>query len=106
MRPVSRTLAVAITLATIGIGTAFAQANPPAGSNPATRGDRTSFFYGPLSGKPQESGIGNSLNTNQIGRPKGNPGAVTPVPEPSQWAMMLAGLALVGFIVKRRNGAR
>jgi hypothetical protein len=26
---------------------------------------------------------------------------VTPVPEPSQWAMMLAGLALVGFVVRR-----
>ena len=30
---------------------------------------------------------------------------ITPVPEPSQWAMMLAGLALVGFIV-RRNAKR
>jgi hypothetical protein len=28
---------------------------------------------------------------------------VTPVPEPSQWAMMLAGLALVGFIVRRSS---
>jgi len=26
---------------------------------------------------------------------------VTPVPEPSQWAMMLAGLALVGFMARR-----
>ena len=105
MRPVHRTLAIAVSLATIGIGAAFAQATPPAGANPAGRGDRTSFFYGPLSGK-QDTGLGNSLNTNQIGRPKTNHGAVTPVPEPSQWAMMLAGLALVGFIVKRRNGAR
>jgi hypothetical protein len=28
---------------------------------------------------------------------------VTPVPEPSEWAMMLAGLALVGFIVRRNS---
>lgn len=28
---------------------------------------------------------------------------ITPVPEPSQWAMMLAGLALVGFIVRRNS---
>jgi hypothetical protein len=25
------------------------------------------------------------------------------VPEPSQWALMLAGLALVGFIVRRNS---
>ena len=29
--------------------------------------------------------------------------AFAPVPEPSEWAMMLAGLALVGFIVKRNS---
>ncbi|HUP29067.1 MAG TPA: PEPxxWA-CTERM sorting domain-containing protein [Usitatibacter sp.] len=28
---------------------------------------------------------------------------MTPVPEPSQWAMMIAGLALVGFIVRRNR---
>jgi hypothetical protein len=28
---------------------------------------------------------------------------VTPVPEPGQWAMMLAGLALVGWIVRRNS---
>ncbi len=31
-------------------------------------------------------------------------GAVTPVPEPSAYAMMLAGLAVVGFALKRRRG--
>jgi hypothetical protein len=31
-------------------------------------------------------------------------GAVTPVPEPSAYAMMLAGLAVVGFALKRRKG--
>jgi hypothetical protein len=29
--------------------------------------------------------------------------SVTPVPEPGQWAMMLAGLALVGWIVRRNT---
>jgi PEP-CTERM motif len=29
--------------------------------------------------------------------------AVTPVPEPSEWAMMLAGLAAVGFVARRRG---
>jgi hypothetical protein len=31
-------------------------------------------------------------------------GAVTPVSEPSAYAMMLAGLAVVGFALKRRRG--
>jgi len=31
-------------------------------------------------------------------------GAVTPVPEPSAYAMMLAGLAVVGFALKRGKG--
>ena len=36
-------------------------------------------------------------------RPTGRVGPVTPVPEPGEWAMMLAGLALVGFIVRRNS---
>jgi PEP-CTERM motif len=105
MKPIHRTLAVAVSLATLGIGAAYAQGTTTTG-NPAQRGQRDSFFYGPLSGKPSGETLGDTLNTNQIGRPKANHSAVTPVPEPDQWAMMLAGLALVGFIVKRRNGAR
>lgn len=104
MRPIHRTLAIALSLACLGIGAASAQTATSAGNNPAQRGSHSSFFYGPLSGK--QDGISNPLNTNAIGRGKINRGVVTPVPEPSEWAMMLAGLALVGFIVKRRNGAR
>jgi len=104
MKPIFRTLAVGITFATLGIGAAHAQATQTAGNNPAQRGAHDSFFYGPLNGKPSSDVLGNG--NDMIKRPKGNAGAVTPVPEPSQWAMMLAGLALVGFIVKRRNGAR
>ena len=104
MKPIFRTLAVALTIGSLGIGAAYAQAT--AGNNPAQRGARDSFFYGPLNGKPTDV-LGNSGN-QFIKRPKdgSRAGAVTPVPEPSQWAMMLAGLALVGFIVKRRNNAR
>jgi hypothetical protein len=104
MKPILRTLAIALTVGSLGIGAAFAQANPGAGNNPAQRGARDSFFYGPLNGKPTDALGGNQF----IKRPKegSRAGAVTPVPEPSQWAMMLAGLALVGFIVKRRNNAR
>lgn len=105
MRPIHRTLAIALSLASIGIGAAFAQTTATSGGhNPAQRAPRDSFFFGPLSGK--QDGISAPLNTSQIGRGKANRGIVTPVPEPSEWAMMLAGLALVGFIVKRRNGAR
>lgn len=99
MRPI-RTLALALTVATLGFGSAYAQSTA-AGANPAARGSHDSFFYGPLNGKPQADTLSNDL----IKRPKGN-NIVTPVPEPSQWAMMLAGLALVGVIVKRRNNAR
>lgn len=107
MRPMHRTLAVALTIASLGIGTAYAGSTASPGANPAQRGDHNSFFYGPLNGKPQDGVLANSLGNELIKRPKGNgAGAVTPVPEPSQWAMMLAGLALVGFIVKRRNDAR
>jgi hypothetical protein len=108
MRPIFRTLAVALTFATLGSGVAYAQGHgTAAGPNPAQRGPRDSFFYGPLNGGPQGQVLGNSLGNELIKRPKGNgAGAVTPVPEPSEWAMMLAGLALVGFIVKRRNDAR
>ena len=100
----NRYLAVAVSLAALGAGTAFAQ-TPTAGANPAQRGAHDSFFYGPLNASRPET-LNNGLDTNQIGRPKTNRGAVTPVPEPSQWAMMLAGLALVGVIVKRRNAQR
>jgi len=108
MKPIYRTLAIALTLGSLGIVDAYAQATGGAGANPASRGPRDSFFYGPLNGKPSESVLTNSLGNDLIKRPKdgARAGAVTPVPEPSQWAMMLAGLALVGFIVKRRNNAR
>ena len=105
MTPINRYLAVAVSIAALGAGAAFAQA-PAAGANPAQRGTHDSFFYGPLSGAARGETLSNGLDTNQIGRPKTNRGAVTPVPEPSQWAMMLAGLALVGVIVKRRNAQR
>jgi hypothetical protein len=102
MKPIFRTLAVAITFASLGIGLADAQTT--AGNNPAQRGSRDTLF-GPLS-KPQGSVLGNGLGNDMIKRPAPRAGVITPVPEPSQWAMMLAGLALVGFIVKRRNNAR
>lgn len=101
MRKSYRTLALAISLA--AAAAAFAQAPAPAKSaNPAARGDNV-FFYGPLSGSERANTIGNPLSNAGIGRPSKQSAQVTPVPEPSQWAMMLAGLALVGFIVRRNS---
>jgi hypothetical protein len=46
---------------------------------------------------------GQTAGRNVLGRPLPRFGAVTPVPEPSEWAMLLAGLALVGYIVRRNS---
>jgi hypothetical protein len=77
---------------------AFAQ------TNPAARGERSSFSYSAIQ-SPRSDPITSPLNGNgAIGRPTAHYGpVVTPVPEPSEWAMMLAGLALVGFIVRRNS---
>ena len=92
-----RILAVALTLGLAS--TAYAQ-----GSNPNSRGgpDRDPFGAGSVSAGPR------SMSTNDFGQsglsrkaPPTNVVTVTPVPEPSQWAMMLAGLGLVGWIVRR-----
>ena len=101
MRIRYRAIAVAFAL---GVTTAFAQSGTGTGgpTNPIGRGE--DVFFHPLGrNQPQTFGRGAFDNTG-IGRP--NPRGhhqVTPVPEPSQWAMMLAGLALVGFIVRRSS---
>jgi hypothetical protein len=92
-----RTLTLTLVLASAAT---FADAQTAQG-NPAGRGSRDSFYYGTIQGSPRGDPLGNTLKDNGIGRPVGRYGPVTPVPEPSEWAMLLAGLALVGFIVKR-----
>ena len=103
MKPVFRTFAIAIALG--AAATAFAQA-PKASNgsaNPTARGDNV-FYYAPLQGSARSNTIGNPLSNMGIGRPNPrNHAQVTPVPEPSQWALMAAGIALVGFIVRRRS---
>ena len=94
-----RILAVALTLGFAS--TAFAQ-----GSNPAGRGgaDRDPFGAGSVTAGPRSSDMGhNTFGQSGMGRaaPRTTVVTVTPVPEPSQWAMMLAGLGLVGWIVRR-----
>jgi hypothetical protein len=67
----------------------------PATVNPMSRGDHGSLFFGAIHGAPALE------NPSGIGRPPNRYVAVTPVPEPSRWLMMLAGLGIVGFIVRR-----
>ena len=100
MRRPIRNLTLALILA-CAAGAASAQ------TNSLSRGTHDSFYYSAI--KTQQSSAINaplgSSATNQIARPTASYGPVTPVPEPSEWAMLLAGLALVGFIV-RRNAKR
>jgi hypothetical protein len=105
MRRHYRAIALAISLAAATVATA--QTSP--GDNPIRRGgDGEIFSYGPLNRNQPQSTFGRGpLDQTGIGRP--NPRGhhqVTPVPEPSQWAMMLAGLALVGFIARRSSRSR
>ena len=98
MRHLYRTLAVAVSVGFAAI--AVAQTS----GNPTSRGGTASSYYG--SGSTQKPAITNPLNSTGLTRtaPRTNiTTRVTPVPEPSQWAMMLAGLALVGFIVRRSS---
>ncbi len=69
--------------------------------NPMERGERHSFAFG--QGMSAQSATAGTLGGSNIGRPLARFGPVTPVPEPSSWAMMVAGLSLVGFIVRRRT---
>jgi hypothetical protein len=94
MRPTYRaiTLSVSLFAATF----AGAQQAAPQNGNALQRGDKNSFYYGTVHGSP--------LNTQSgIGRPVTRYAPVTPVPEPSQWLMMLAGLGLVGYIIRRSS---
>ena len=100
MRHVYRTIAVAVSVGFAALAVAQTSGAP----NPGARGGTASSYYG--SGSTQKPAITNPLNTTGLTRtaPRTGTGTrVTPVPEPSQWAMMLAGLALVGFIVRRSS---
>ena len=97
-----RILAVALTLGLAS--TAFAQS-----TNPNSRGgpDRDPFGAGSVNSGPRNIGT-NDFGQSGLARkaPPTNVVTVTPVPEPSQWAMMLAGLGLVGWIVRRNAKQR
>ena len=110
MRHLYRSIALAVALAApAGVTVAVAQQNPAANPAHRTTGDVFNFGGTPL--RNSDSLITGSVFENPS-VPNGLARStrtgtthITPVPEPSQWAMMLAGLALVGFIV-RRNAKR
>ena len=86
-------LALSLGLATV-TATAFAQSNPMARGNSEQ------------AAAPRSEPIGRSqFGQHGMARPQPRNSVVnvTPVPEPGQWAMMLAGLALVGWIVRRNS---
>ena len=100
-------------LQTLVVGLALAAAATTvdaqtANQNGAARGPNTSFYFGRNIPNAARADPVNTPSANPMARPTGRFGVVgqapvTPVPEPSEWAMMLAGLALVGFIVRRNS---
>ena len=84
---------------------ACAAADAASQTNPMARGNdpqRDTFYYRAIQA-PRAATAPLQNGNNALSRPVGRFGPVTPVPEPSQWAMMLAGLALVGWIVRRNS---
>jgi hypothetical protein len=95
MRPTYRAVAFSVFL--VAASFSGAQAAPAQSGNALERGDKNSFYYGTIHGSTP-------LNTQSgLGRPVTRYAPVTPVPEPSQWLMMLAGLGLVGYIIRRSS---
>jgi len=99
--------AIAIAAALAGSSLVYAQSGGTAagtgGNNPLARGDDV-FSSSPMN-RGHQSSFGNGGLDNPFARRAARKpnNQVTPVPEPSQWAMMAAGLALVGFIVRRNS---
>ena len=101
MRSHYRAIALAITLSASTV--VFAQSGGPS-NNPVGRGgDGEIFYYGPLQNPRSSFGTGVIDNTGSCRPNPRNQHQVTPGPEPSQWALMLAGFALVGFIARRNS---
>src|SRR5437016_1600727 len=94
-----RALSLSVLLATALAASAQTPAQSTSGGNPAARGERSSFFYGGLKG----TGAPPAASQQAIQRPLARFGPVTPVPEPSEWSMLLVGLTFVGWIVRRKT---
>jgi len=90
-----------LAISALVAGALAAQAQTPtqqaASGNPMARGERHSFSFSVLS-HPSTAPIHEAIE-----RPVSRFGPVTPVPEPSEWAMLLVGLTFVGWIVRRKT---
>ncbi len=93
-----RTLSIPVLLAAAFAASAQTPSQNTAGGNPAARGERSSYFYGGIKNNAAPTPSGNSIT-----RPTARFGPVTPVPEPSEWAMLIVGLTFVGWIVRRKT---
>jgi hypothetical protein len=98
MHSLIRTLSLPVLLAASLAVTAQTPSQTTAGGNPAARGERSSYFFGGIKSTTAPAPSGNA-----IARPNARFGPVTPVPEPSEWAMLVVGLAFVGWIVRRKT---
>ena len=100
MKFVIRSLVVALALAAAAT-TADAQTQS---QNGMSRGQHSSFYFRNVPSTPRSDPVNNpNANANPMSRPVGRFGPVTPVPEPSEWAMLLVGLTFVGWIVRRKT---
>jgi hypothetical protein len=100
MRPIYWCVALAATALSATFATAQQTQRVPAG-NPLARSEEGMPFFRAFPTGPLDT---RSTNANAMARPGAHFASVTPVPEPSEWLMMVAGLGLVGLIVRR--GAR
>ena len=99
MYRIIRTLSVPVLVAAAFAASAQTPAQNTAGGNPAARGSNSSYFYGGI----KSSSTAPAPSQNALARPNARFGPVTPVPEPSEWAMLLVGLTFVGWIVRRKT---
>ena len=73
---------------------------------PGTAGGLWALTFGAMgnNGNPNTLYFTDGINPNPVtGAADGFFGAITSVPEPSTWAMMLVGLAGLGFAARRRR---
>jgi hypothetical protein len=100
-----RSLSIPVLLAASFAASAQTPAQTTFGtSNPALRGTTTSFGTGGMaSHSPTTTVTSTTLAANPLSRGVSGSGMVTPVPEPSEWSMLMVGLAFVGWVVHRKT---
>ena len=90
----------------VGFASDFAfDSNTPIGGNGIDRGETATFrFAGPIGGGFATGALEGGVHVRSLvgGRSEGLT-TVTAVPEPGTYALMLAGLGIVGFVASRRR---